>query len=244
MRNYRLENKYKLALSSSSVGMQIKYERNGYYYKLDTAGRESLVEYLVTLVLNHSTIRHYVRYEYCRVNDRLSCRSKDFTDGGIFITTENLYEIVTGGVNLSDKLSSLMNATLRYKYLLELYSCIGLNAEMYIKTLLYLDMVIKNTDRHAKNYGVLLKNDRYSFAPIFDNGLSLHTVPDRVCSSTICGDFESQVVATGYPLVSPFKINYTTLKLELDKLDEGIKKTKEYRILCSQLDKYHKIFKL
>ena len=244
MRNYKIESKYGLSLASSSVGMQIKYKRNGYYYKLNTAGSESLVEYLVTLVLNHSTVRSYVKYEYCTVNGKIACRSKDFTNDGMFITTESLYEMVTGCLNLPDKLSSLMDATSRYNYLLWLYSCVGLDARYYLKTMLYLDMLIENTDRHAKNYEVLMNKGVYTFAPIFDNGLSLRTVPDRNCSSTICGNFEAQVVATGYPLNSPFKINYKTLSTELSRLNPSIKQSYEYKVLCNQLNKYRSVFSM
>lgn len=244
MRNYKIENKYKISLASSSVGMQVKYKRNGYYYKLNTAGNESLVEYLVTLVLNHSNVRSYVKYEYCTVNGKIACRSKDFTNGGMFITTENLYEAVTGCLNLMDKLSSLMDATSRYNYLLWLYGCIGLDARHYLKTILYLDMLIENTDRHAKNYGVLMNNGVYTFAPIFDNGLSLRTVTDRNCSSTICGNFEAQVVATGYPLNSPFRINYKTLYKELESLNSTVRSTTEYNTLIIQLNRYKSVFSM
>lgn len=244
MKNYTLGDRYKMALSSSSVGMQIKYERNGYYYKLNTAGNESLVEYLVTLVLKHSTVKSYVRYEYCTVNKKLACRSKDFTCEGIFVTAENLNEIVTGNINLTNTLASYRDAVSRYNYLLELFRCIGLNAEIYLKTMLYLDMLILNTDRHARNYGVLLSSGRYSFAPIFDNGLSLNTVPERVCSATISGSFEEQVVATGYPLNSPFRINYKTLYRELELLNNSIKSTTEYNTLIVQLNRYKNVFSM
>lgn len=244
MKNYVLGDKYKMALSSSSVGMQIKCERNGYYYKLNTAGNEGLVEYLVTLVLKHSTIKNYVSYEYCTVNRKLACRSKDFTCGGIFVTADNLNEMVTGNINLTNTLASYRDAVSRYNYLLELFRCIGLYAEIYLKTMLYLDMLILNTDRHTRNYGVLLSSGRYSFAPIFDNGLSLRTVPDRNCSSTICGNFEAQVIATGYPLKSPFKINYKTLSTELSRLNPSIKQSYEYKVLCEQLNRYRSVFSM
>lgn len=109
---------------------------------------------------------------------------------------------------------------------------------------IYLDMLILNTDRHTRNYGVLLSSGRYSFAPIFDNGLSLSTVLERVCSATISGSFEEQVVATGYPLNSPFGINYKTLSTELSMLSPSIKQSYEYKVLCNQLNKYRSVFSM
>ena len=243
VKDYKISKKYIIQTSKHSVGMQIKYKRNGYYYKVDVAGNEGLVEYLVTLVLKHSTVQGFVRYEYCRINDKYGCRSADFTNGGTFISAESLFMSLSGYEGLAEYIYSFRDEYQRYAELLKMYASIGINAEHYLKTTLYLDMLILNTDRHVKNYGILLNRfGRYEIAPIFDNGLSLNTVPDRNCSCTICGNFESQVIATGYPLNPPFLINYTSLWSELEKLPNEIKNTREFCTLCNQLQKYADIF--
>lgn len=241
MKEYFLNDKY-LFGKSNLEGAQIKYKKgNYYYYKIDKIGNEGLVEYLVSLVLECSSIKKFVYYEYCKINGKYGCRSKDFAPNSVFLTAESMYTQQTGKTNLADYLYTFSKPEERYKELLKLYRLYGLDAEYYLKCILYLDMLILNSDRHVKNFGICrdLSTGEIGFPPIFDNGLSL--VKGR-CSCTICGSFEMQVTATGYPVKTPFYINYNKLNEKLEKVQECYKQCREFKVLKTQLIKYKDIF--
>lgn len=44
----------------------------------------------------------------------------------------------------------------------------------YIDTMIVVDFLINNVDRHYRNFGLVKNNDNYSFAPLFDHGFSLY----------------------------------------------------------------------
>ena len=113
MRSYRLSDKYKIATMGYSDGEQNKYYRNGYYYKINKHGNEGYVDYLVSLFLSCTSLgeEEYVKYEYCKINDKLGCRSKSFLkEGEDFISASTLYKRLYGGGDLSDFLASLQEA--------------------------------------------------------------------------------------------------------------------------------------
>lgn len=91
MKEYKLSDKY--IAKTVIKGTQVKYYKQGYYYKL---GRhEAICEDLATKVLSHSTLdsNSYVSYEKCIVNGNMACRSYTFLDEGeTFLTINSLYE--------------------------------------------------------------------------------------------------------------------------------------------------------
>ena len=89
----------------TSEGTQIKYYRDGYWYKLDNHGNEGLSEYLVSTLLQFSSLdsTEYVLYEQGVINGEKGCRSRNFLDEEDELVT--LYRLYMNeyGRNLSEK---------------------------------------------------------------------------------------------------------------------------------------------
>ncbi|MCR5105791.1 MAG: hypothetical protein K6B68_15260 [Eubacterium sp.] len=68
----------------TSEGTQIKYFRDGFWYKLDKDGKEGLCEYLSSKLLTFSSLNfdEYIQYEQGIINGRPGCRSKNFLKSG------------------------------------------------------------------------------------------------------------------------------------------------------------------
>lgn len=252
MNDYKLSKKYLVSIKSLSKGTQEKYYKEGFYYKTNLSGNEGFTEYLCSRVLCNSTIRKnlFVKYEYCKINSILGCRSKSFLGKDEeFITIENLYKRVTGKNSLSDYLSYLSNSTDRLGYILYLVSNFVnvSHYKNYLGTLMQLDLLIQNTDRHTHNYGLIYNSSLNTFRipPIFDNGKSLDT--DRTgnkSSCTISGSFEEQVVTFGYPVKPYFKIDYSKLNQDLRRIEKTYGKDREIEILRERLNEYSYLFKI
>ena len=86
----------------SSRGNQLKFKRDGYWYKMDYLGYEGLAEFTVSELLRFSDLSpdEYVRYrpEQMVYNGNVfnGCCSRDFTDGWQLITLERLFEQAYG----------------------------------------------------------------------------------------------------------------------------------------------------
>lgn len=78
MNGYRIDNKYEYISRTVTDGTQRKYKKGEFFYKINKNGNEGYVEYLVYRLLCKSTIPKdmLVRYEYCRINDRLGPKAK------------------------------------------------------------------------------------------------------------------------------------------------------------------------
>lgn len=247
MRRYSLSKSHLILNNTGSTGVQEKYYRNGYWYKIDKVNGEGLTEHLVSLLLKRSSLPTdtYTYYEWCRVNGRFGCRSKSFTsDFEEFISFDSMYKYLYGG-SLENYLYSLRSTSERYSYLLGLarrYS--GLDMRVYFMVSFCLDLLIENSDRHLKNIGVIYnsKTNSYRIPPIFDNGLSLGTGilgGGSASARTISGSFADQVVVScGYPIRSPFTIDYKSLERDLVKYS----KYSQVRVLQRNLEKYRPIF--
>lgn len=244
MKNYIVESNYMRILKSATKGTQVKYEKEGYWYKINKNGNEGLAEYLVSVLLSCSNLNQteYVAYEYCKINHRLGCRSKSFSENGYeFISFHSLYMLITGKENLSDYLYTFHEPKERLQYLLEIAKAFHVtDIADYLKKILYLDMLIANHDRHMSNIGILLNSHGEARnAPIFDNGLSLGT--DGISTATSCtisGSFEQKILAFGYPIESPFLIDYDLFHEKTKNIS-----CNELTFLLSNMTKYEDIFR-
>lgn len=243
MRNYILDRKYLVTGSEGSVGYQEKYLRGDYWYKVDKYSGEGEMEHLVAKILRCSTVPEscYVYYERCLINNKLGCKSKTFLrQDEMFLSFNKLYTYMDSG-KLSDKIWSLRDNRERLNYLLYFVKSItGLDIFVYLKTIILLDMLTCNRDRHFNNLGVVYnyRTKTFRLSPIFDNGLSggVGLGYGEVSSScTISGFFEEQVVAFGYPVNSTFIIDYNRLYREVD--------IRRYSIIFNNLEKYKSIFR-
>lgn len=254
MKNYTLDEKYRYFSRTISKGTQLKYKKGEYYYKINKFGNEGFTEYLVSRLLKNSTLKDYyfVDYEYCMVNNKLGCRSKNFlvTQSEEFISMNSLYSRLTGRTDLADYLLSLNTPLDRLNFLLDIVEKYGFSRKFYydyMNMLMQLDLIIQNTDRHVHNYGLVYNKviNRFRVPPIFDNGLSLDT--DRSGNKTSCtisGSFVEQVVAFGYPIKPCFQIDYSKVKSDLNRIEKTYGKKYEVSILIANLEEYKSLFKM
>ncbi|MCR5630229.1 hypothetical protein [Eubacterium sp.] len=225
----------------SSKGNQLKFERNGIWYKTDYLGYEGLVEYTISKLLAFSNLdeSEYVDYELEQIeyNDNVfnGCKSNDFTEGWNLITLERLFKN-SYGTGLNEMIYSIQEHTERLKILVEQVERVtGLkDFGMYMSKLLTIDALFLNEDRHTHNIAVMT-NDKGEFklAPIFDNGAGLMSdmmmeyplskdvllIIDKVKAKTFCDDFSEQVdIAEGlYGQHIEFEFGYNEVKSIVDK---------------------------
>ena len=199
----------------SSKGNQLKFERDGVWYKADYLGYEGLAEYTVSKLLRYSTLKEneYVDYSLEQIsyngNTYNACKSCDFSDGWTLITLERLFKS-TYGTGLNHILYGMEDHADRLRVLTEQVERLtGLrDFGQYMCKLLTVDSLFLNEDRHTHNIAVLT-NERKEFrlVPIFDNGAALlaDTALDyplnqdtielmkRARPKTFCDDFAEQI---------------------------------------------------
>jgi len=198
----------------SSKGNQLKFYRDGIWYKADYLGYEGLAEYTISKLLKYSTLEpdEYVDYDLEQIEYNGSvfngCKSKDFSNGWNLITLERLFKTLYGfGLNRmvysieehEERLKEIVNQTERVTNIS--------NFGIYMSKMLTIDSLFLNEDRHTHNIAVLVNNNEYKIAPIFDNGAGLLSdtkmeypiskdpleLIDTVYSKTFVDDFEEQV---------------------------------------------------
>ena len=162
----------------SSKGNQLKFERDGVWYKADYCGYEGLVEYVISKLLSFSTLtgEEYVDYdlellEYNGKNFN-GCKSKDFTHGWQLITLERLFK-QSYGYGLNEVIYKTPDKIERLKKIVgETERLTGISEfGIYMNKILTIDAIFLNEDRHTHNLAVLTKNLKdFKLAPIFDNG--------------------------------------------------------------------------
>lgn len=200
----------------SSKGNQQKWFYEGNWYKADYTGYEGLAEYMVSHLLQKSTLKkeEYVLYDTERIKYRAAefkgCKSADFLPKGWnLITLERLFHNLYGqSLNKSiyeikdykNRLKFLVNQTIRMTGLTDFGS--------YMVKILTVDALFLNEDRHTHNIAVLMDDaGEFHYCPIFDHGAGLladttidypldrdleEAVGD-VCAKTICRDFAEQL---------------------------------------------------
>lgn len=200
----------------SSKGNQLKWEKDGNWYKADYAGYEGLSEYIVSALLAFSNLdaEEYVSYqtEEMQYKHKLyyGCKSRNFLPKGWkLITMERLFQSMYGK-SLNQSIYSIQNYAGRIEFFVEQTIRItGLkDFGEYLSKLLTLDAFFLNEDRHTHNIAVLLDDSgKYHYCPIFDNGAALlsdttldypltETVKEmipEVEAKTICRSFDEQL---------------------------------------------------
>lgn len=161
----------------TSDGTQLKFFKDGYWYKEDNEGCEGEVEYLVSKLLTFSDLspEDYVVYEQGKINGRSGCRSKSFlSPAQSFVTLERLHGNVAG-IPLFEKIKEFSGIGPKAEYVLSFCrQTVGIDLAEYFKKVFTLDYIVLNEDRHFHNLGIIMDGDGSYFpAPIFDNGKSL-----------------------------------------------------------------------
>lgn len=164
-----------IAEKTSSKGNQIKWNIGDFWIKSDGNGYEGLSEYVVSHILMKSNVDDFCRYNITNIkykeNELKGCVSKNFVpDSYDLITLEKLglaYRNASIGEFLArpgfaeDRIDVVM------KFLHELKIQ---GVEKYMTTLMELDSLTLNDDRHTNNIAFLRKDNILIPAPIFDNG--------------------------------------------------------------------------
>lgn len=177
MFDVKISNDFLVDTEGTSDGTQLKFFKDGYWYKEDNEGCEGEVEYLVSKLLTFSTLKkgEYVVYEQGKINGRPGCRSKTFlSPTQSFVTLERLHGNVAG-IPLYEKIKEFKGIGAKVAYVLSFCrQTVGLDLSDYFKKVFTLDYIVLNEDRHFHNLGIIMNEDgSYLPAPIFDNGKSL-----------------------------------------------------------------------
>lgn len=234
----------RMTLGSSSGG-QPKYYDDSYWYKLDHEGNEGHVEYLASLVLSCSNVENYVSYEECVIDGNKGCRSQNFLkENESFISLDTLYRNYTGR-ELQEDIISKNDVKERIDFVVNfVHDKTGLDISNYISKTLSLDMLLLNHDRHFNNLGIIVGDDYYREAPIFDNGAGLLNVRSRYPYPTL-DDNLKEFYSLPFSSNAELQAFYAGFSLKIDykrlyKLLEPIQ-TKESNILRHQLQRYEKL---
>lgn len=200
----------------SSKGNQLKWCRNNVWYKADYMGYEGLVEYVVSRLLEKSSLKQeeYVLYKTEEINYKrrkyLGCKSENFLpEGWQLITLERLFY---GFYNesLYKKLFTIPEHSERLEFIVDQTERITGISDFgkYMSKILAIDTFFMNEDRHMHNIGVLMDaEEKYHLCPIFDNGAGLlsdiqmdypmeeniNNLMEEARSKTLCEDFDEQI---------------------------------------------------
>lgn len=178
MFDVELDQRYIVTQEGTSEGTQVKYYRDGYWYKLDNRGNEGLSEYLVSHFLEFTSLseNEFVLYEQGFINGKSGCRSRNFLNSGEELVT--LYRLYMNeyGKDLSEVVSQMPTMEERIKYVVGFVqaSC-NIDITPYFKKMFTLDAIVLNEDRHFNNIALVETDYGFTPAPIFDNGVSLLT---------------------------------------------------------------------
>lgn len=170
-----------VTLEHSSKGNQLKWEQDGYWYKADAFGFESLAETTVSCLLEYSNIQGYVAYEpiYIVYQGRKyrGCRSRNFRkENEELIPLERLVRAHTS-MGLAKELARIADVKQRVLYTVELVENLtGIEGfGGYLAQMLEMDAFFLNEDRHTNNIALLynVETKEYRLCPFYDMGLSL-----------------------------------------------------------------------
>lgn len=164
------------AISNSSyLGAQPKWVgKASAWLKKDYVGGEAITETLVSLFLTSCLnvqeleARYVVYCVFCPQDD--TCLSRSFLkEGESFIP---LYDAIRA---LKPKEQEFMDFEGKLEYINSVYEgVLGYSCKRWLLTVLTLDVMFRNTDRHLSNLGFIAdRRGNLRIAPIFDNGLAL-----------------------------------------------------------------------
>lgn len=261
--NIRIENR------QSSKGNQQKWLKDNVWYKADYTGYEGLAEYLVSHLLQKSSLceTEYVLYDTelmkYRAAELQGCKSKDFLpEGWNMITLERLFQNMYGeSLNRSiytiksyeSRLEFIVNQTIRMTRLNDFGA--------YMSKLLTIDALFLNEDRHTHNIAVLMDDvGEFHYCPFFDHGAGLladitmdyplgrdveESIND-VEAKTFCKSFEEQLEIAeklyGVKMQFSFSMNDVERLLNKEKYYTIEIKERVQQILAWQMRKYKYLF--
>lgn len=253
----------------SSKGNQLKWKNNGIWYKSDYTGYEGLAEYVISHLLQKSTLgmEEYVLYDLEEIHYKEvrynGVKSEDFLKEEWQIVTlerlfeqffyESLYQSVFRIADHRKRLIFLVHQVERMTGLKDF--------GQYMNKLFTMDAFFLNEDRHTHNIAVLMnRQGQFAYCPIFDNGAGLlsdttmdypmqgelYSLIDSVKAKTISSSFDEQLDISedlyGYHL----KFYFTKKDVE-EILTSAVTYPQEVRnrvrdVLCERMRKYPYLF--
>ena len=169
-------------LRQSSKGNQLKWENNGVWYKADYTGYEGLSEYVISALLQLSTLEknEYVLYEPIQMKYKeVICRGVScdnfLKDDWQIITLERLFRNLYGE-SFHSAIYKMNGIKDRLEFLVgQVEKATGLkDFGKYMNKLFTIDALFLNEDRHMHNVAVLMNGKgEFEYCPIFDNGAGL-----------------------------------------------------------------------
>lgn len=253
----------------SSKGNQLKWENNGIWYKADYTGYEGLAEFVVSHLLEYSTLDRdeYVLYELEDIRYKRQifhgAKSKDFlSDDWQIITLERLYKNYCNK-SLYETVWKIRDVKERFVFLSEQIEHITGIKEFgrYLAKLLTIDAFFLNEDRHMHNIAILMNgNGAYKLCPVFDNGASMlsdtrldypmdtdvYLLMHEAKAKTISYDFDEQLDAAEALYQKSLLFNFTSK--EVDKILSRVENYSQdeiervRRIIYLQMKKYSYLF--
>ena len=163
------------------MGEDMKWLQDGYWYKADQFGYESLAEVVASHLLGQSSIKEAAVYEPVVIlykgKEYRGCRSKNFRyEEELLVSLERLFRNHTT-VGLARQLSRISDIKEKIRYTEETVRKITKIEDfgIYLTKMFEMDAFFFNEDRHTNNISILYnkETDRYRLCPFYDMGLSL-----------------------------------------------------------------------
>lgn len=225
----------RFVLSTTSKGNQVKWFKNGIYYKKDTFGYEGLAEVIACIVARNIKDFDFIPYEICKIvegdRESLGCFCKSFLqEDEMSYSFKRILELKYGS---SDEFNRKGMLTAFHAVCDCIYELCNIDVSEYMAKILYFDAVILNEDRHFNNFSLIQRAGSFRAAPCFDNGLSLLSdMRDypmetdlfdnmaRVHSKPFLVSFDRQARKLNEMGFSPLVIDYQSLLEELDSFTD------------------------
>lgn len=210
--------------SGTSDGTQIKYHKDGLWYKVDNTGGEGLAEYLASIVLRCSSLseKEYVTYEQIEINGEPGCVSRDcLMKNEELRSVYRLWMAVRGG-DISEYLSKMDYDDAIETVLSFMKTETGLDLRRYFANNMAFAMFIRNEDLHFNNLNVIFDGNEFREAPIMDNGRSMFVGnkrydPQKSISVNIRNTF-SKSFSGSFEQNYRYLRHYCDLTIDSDKL--------------------------
>lgn len=167
--------------ANSSGGQLLKWKIGNEYIKTSTLDKQSLAtsfmygSYAEVIAYHIAKIMQYkcVKYELCKITidnsiQTIGCVSKEFKRSGY-------REYSIGKLILLGKIPKMYYGDSRnYNVICDSVKWLGLDIKEHLDSIIILDSILLNDDRHYGNFGILANYDgQIEEIPIFDNGNSL-----------------------------------------------------------------------
>ncbi|MBP3338643.1 MAG: hypothetical protein J6L69_04505 [Lachnospiraceae bacterium] len=254
----------------SSKGNQLKWEKDGIWYKADYTGYEGLSEYMVSHLIVKSNVNEasYILYDTEKIHYKHSeytgCKSKEFLSNDCqLITLERLFHNAYNQ-SLTSCIYKLESNKSRLEFIVqEIERLTGLKEfGKYMSMLMTIDALFLNEDRHLHNIAVILGPEgEYTYCPVFDNGASLLSdttmdypmgidlakLRNEAKPKTFINDFDEQLETA--EMLYGQHIKFTFTKKDVDELlahekyyGEDVKERVK-QLIYWQMQKYKYLFK-